>query len=194
MSRAGSLKTPAMKTHIALLRAINVAGRNKVAMTDLRSVFAVLGYDNVRTVLQTGNVIFRSESAASARLERQIEQALADRLGLTTDIILRSAAEWETLIAENPFPDFARDDPSHLLAMPLKGLPAAGTLGALRAAIKGRETVELIGRDLYILYPDGIGRSKLTNALIDRTLGTRGTGRNWRTVLRIFENLRESRE
>jgi uncharacterized protein (DUF1697 family) len=75
--------------------------------------------------------------------------------------------------------------------MPLKEKPAAGALDALRAAIRGRETVELMGQDLYITYPDGIGRSRLTNALIEKTLGARGTGRNWRTVLKIAEAARD---
>lgn len=179
-----------MTMQVAFLRAINVGGRSSLAMADLKKMFVSLGYEDARTILQTGNVIFRSKLAAG-KLERQLEKSLADGMSLQTDIILRSAAEWDALIARNPYADMARDDPSHLLAMPLKSKPAGGALDALRAAIKGRETVELAGRDLYITYPDGIGRSKLTSALIEKTLGTRGTGRNWRTVLKIGEAARD---
>jgi uncharacterized protein (DUF1697 family) len=179
-----------MTTQIALLRAINVGGRTRLAMADLKKAFAALGHEDARTILQTGNVIFRSKVAAG-KLERQLEEALDDTVGLKTALILRTAAQWEALIAANPYPDFAKNDPSHLLVMPLKEKPAAGALDALRAAIRGRETVELMGRDLYITYPDGIGRSRLTNALIEKTLGARGTGRNWRTVLKIAEAARD---
>ena len=170
-----------MRTKIALLRAVNVGGRGKVAMADLRRLFADLGYENVRTVLQTGNVIFDVKAGTEAKLEK----ALEDQLGLKTDVILRSSKEWEAIIAANPCPDAAKASPNHLVLMPLKVRPAQGALEALRAAIMGRETVELDGSQLYITYPDGIGRSKLTLALIERTLGTRGTGRNWNTVLKI---------
>jgi uncharacterized protein (DUF1697 family) len=179
-----------MTTQIALLRAINVAGRAKVGMADLRQVFAALGLADVRTVLQTGNVIFESKGRSGRKLESDLESALAETLSLQTDVLIRSAREWDAIIAANPFPGEAASDPGHLVLMPLKDEPGQDALEELRAVIKGRERVGMAGPQLYITYPDGIGRSKLTNALIEKKLGTRGTGRNWNTALKIAETMR----
>jgi uncharacterized protein (DUF1697 family) len=170
---------------IALLRAINVGGRTKLAMSELRRLFADLGFADAQTILQTGNVVF--EGKAVAGLVARIEEALANEAGVKTDIILRSGKDWEKIIAANPYPDQAEKAANWLVLMPLKDKPAKGTLDGLREAIQGRETVELAGDNLYIVYPDGIGRSKLTLDLIEKRLGTRGTGRNWNTVLKIAD-------
>ena len=174
-----------MAYSIALLRAINLAGYQRVSMTDLRVFFARLGFADALTLLQTGNVIFESDGRSSADLERLLEAKSARRLELPTDYFVRSAAELSRAIARNPFPAEAKSDPSHLLMVFLKAAPKKDAVDALRAAIKGRERVEVEGKQAYITYPDGIGRSKLTNVLIERKLGTRGTARNWNTVLKL---------
>ena len=178
-----------MPTHIALLRGINVAGHKMVAMSDLRALVATLGFANVRSLLQSGNLVFRSEGRTAARTSAEIEQLLEaelkKRLKLETDFFVRSAAEWKAVIAKNPFRKEAERDPAHLVAMFLKDSPAAKQVAALEQAIVGREKFRVEGRLAYIVYPDGIGDSKLTNALIDRKLETRGTGRNWNTVLKL---------
>jgi uncharacterized protein (DUF1697 family) len=99
--------------------------------------------------------------------------------------MVRSAADLKTVIEENPFPNEAAHDPSHLLVFFLTGEPSREQAEALQRAIKGREVVRVIGRHAYIVYPDGIGRSRLTNAIIEKHLGVRGTGRNWNTVLKM---------
>ncbi|HEU4642538.1 MAG TPA: DUF1697 domain-containing protein [Gemmatimonadaceae bacterium] len=174
-----------MTTHIALLRAINVGGNSKVAMADLRALFTELGFADPRTLLQTGNVVFGGGRRSSATLERLLEQEMEQRLALRTDFFIRTAAEWERVIAGNPFPDAAKRDPGHLLVMFLKDAPGAERAEALRKAITGREIAGVDGRHAYLVYPDGVGRSRLTTALIERTLGTRGTGRNWNTVCKL---------
>ncbi|HEY3887310.1 MAG TPA: DUF1697 domain-containing protein [Caulobacteraceae bacterium] len=175
-----------MAIHIALLRAVNVGGRS-LKMGDLAAFARDLGFDNPRTLLQSGNLVFESADRGDAALERRLEAEAETRFGFQIDFMLRSAAEWRGLIKANPFPDAARDDPAHLLVMPLKAGPADGALEALRVAIKGPEKVEIVGRDAYLVYPDGIGRSKLTIAVVERKLGVRGTGRNWNTVLKLGE-------
>jgi uncharacterized protein (DUF1697 family) len=174
-----------MAVQIALLRAINVGGRSKVAMSDLRDVFGKMGFADIQTILQTGNIIFRSEKLSGEKLSARIEQQLVSDLGLQTDMLVRSAEEWVKIVAANPFPDIARDKPNFLVLMPLKTRPAAEVVESLRSAIKGPEMIETDGSQLYISYPAGIGRSKLTNSLIEARLQTRGTGRNWNTVLKI---------
>jgi len=171
--------------HIALLRAINLAGRNPVAMADLRDLLSQLGFQEPRSLLQSGNLVFRSDARSTAALERTLEAEAARRLGLETAFFVRSAAEWKTIVASNPFPEEARRDPQRLLAVCLKDAPGAANVRALREAISGREVVRTEGRTAYIVYPDGVGRSKLTTALLEKKLGTRGTGRNWNTVLKL---------
>ena len=172
-----------MGTHVALLRAVNVGGRS-LAMNELRAMLEDLGLDDARTLLQSGNAVFRSAKAPPA-LESLLEKATARRFGLATEFFVRAAREWDAVIDGNPFQREANDDPSHLLVMPLKSVPAAAQVEALRAAIKGRERVAIEGRCAYLVYPDGIGRSKLTIAVIESRLGTRGTGRNWNTVQKL---------
>lgn len=177
-----------MDRHVALFRAVNVGGQGKLRMVDLRDALVEGGVQNPRTLLQTGNVVFAS-AEAGAGLELKIEAILADRLSLRSDVLVRRREEWDRILQANPFPKMATDDPSHLLLMVLKNEPDPRTVEELKAAIKGPEIVEAVGRQLYIAYLDGIGRSKLTGALIERRLGTRGTGRNWNTVLKIAAEL-----
>lgn len=174
-----------MTTHIGLLRAVNLAGRNTVAMSDLRTLLERLGMRDPQTLLQSGNVVFRSETASTAKLERLLGEAAAEHLGIETDFFVRTARDWKAVIANNPFPEEAARDPGHLLVMCLREAPDRAAVTALQTSIKGREVVRAKGAHAYLVYPDGIGRSKLTTAIIERALGTRGTGRNWNTVLKL---------
>jgi uncharacterized protein (DUF1697 family) len=174
-----------MTSYVALLRAVNLAGRNRVGMADLREVAEALGYAEPRTLLQSGNLLLRGPARPGVALERDLREAAKKKLGMEIDFFVRSAAEWRALVAKNPFPREAKSDPGHLIAIALSGAPGGTELTALEAAITGRERVRLAGRTAYAVYPDGVGSSKLTMALIERKLGVRGTGRNWNTVLKL---------
>lgn len=173
-----------MQAYVALLRAVNVGGHAKVGMAELRALAVRLGLAAPRTLLQTGNLLFEAE-ASRGELERRISEGLVAEFGLRTLVIVRSRADWSAIVAGNPYPEMAREDPSHLLVAPLEAAPEAGAEAKLRAAIKGRERVSIVGDTAYLAYPDGIGRSKLTSAVIGRHLGVAGTGRNWTTALKI---------
>jgi uncharacterized protein (DUF1697 family) len=171
--------------HIALLRAVNVGGHGVVAMSDLRALFAGLGFDDVRTLLQSGNVVFRSSGRSTAAVEKRLEMEAEKRLGLRTAFLVRSAKEWDAMIAGNPFRNEAERDPGHLVIMCLKDAPEAAAVAALQAAIKGPEVVRAGSRHVYLVYPDGIGPSRLTIKVIEGKLGTQGTARNWNTVRKL---------
>lgn len=171
-------------TWLLLLRGVNVGGK-RVAMSDLREMLSGMGFDRPRSLLQSGNLLFEAPSSKPAPLERRIQQQLLKSLQLESEIFVRTVREWNEAIAANPYPDEAASDPAHLVMMCLRAEPTASALDALRAAIVGRERVEVIGRQAYFVYPDGIGRSKLTNAVIERRLGGHGTARNWNTVLKL---------
>lgn len=177
-----------MSAHVALLRGINVGGNRKVAMADLRAFMEAIGFADAGTLLQTGNVVFHA-SGSTAAIEKRLEREAAARLGLATDFFVRSAQEWAAVIAANPFPAEAERDPGHLLIVALKEAVTPARVRALRAAIRGPERVEAEGRHAYIVYPAGIGTSKLTAAVIGRALETSGTARNWNTALKLAELL-----
>jgi len=175
-----------MTPTIALLRGINVGGNTRIAMADLKKMVLDLGLSAPATLLQSGNLLFTSAAGDILALEQLLEKETASRLGVAADYILRSPKQWQSVIDSNPFPSAAIDDPSHLVVVFLKKAPSAEAVRNLRAAIAGRETIELVGNELYAVYPDGIGRSKFTLSLIEKKLATRGTGRNWNTVLKLM--------
>ncbi|MBJ3777242.1 DUF1697 domain-containing protein [Acuticoccus mangrovi] len=168
---------------IAFLRAVNVAGKGRLAMADFRRALTALGLEAVETVAQTGNAVFRAVDLAG--LEARVEAALADRFGLDTTVLVRTAAHWAETLRALPFPEAARDMPARLVVMPLTAVPPADAVDALQEI--GSERVAAVGDMLFVVYPDGIGRSRLTTALIERRLGVRGTQRNWNTALLIAE-------
>ena len=118
-------------------------------------------------------------------LERLLEEEAAKRLDLHTDFFVRNAEEWKAIVANNPFREEAKRDAAHLIVMFLKCTPSAKDVEALRAAITGPEIVSADGGQAYIVYPAGIGRSRLTNTLVEKKFRTRGTARNWNTILKL---------
>lgn len=174
---------------VALLRAVNVGGRAVLRMADLTSLVANLGYVGPRTLLQSGNIVFGPRTTGrretGGQTEARLETELLARLALTSVLFVRTAGEWTDLVAANPFATEAKADPGHLLLMVLKDAPPASAVNALQASIRGPERVRADGRQLYMVYPDGVGHSKLTHAIVERALATKGTARNWNTVLKL---------
>ena len=174
-----------MTIYVALLRGINVGGHKLVAMADLRDLLTQLGFADARSLLQSGNLVFRSDARTGSGLERLLETETENRLGLRTDWFVRTAQEWQAVVAHNPFRREAERDPARLLVIFLKEAPDVKSVKGLQAAITGPEIVRAAGKHAYLVYPNGVGRSRLTNALIERKLGTSATGRNWNTVLKL---------
>jgi uncharacterized protein (DUF1697 family) len=138
---------------VALLRAINLAGHQPVAMADLRSLLTELGLRDPQSALQSGNLVFEAGKQTGASLERLIEHDLARQLDLRTDVMVRSAAEWASVVARNPFRNEAPRDPARLVVVFLKSKPPADAFDALREAIVGPEILHGEGRQAYIVYP-----------------------------------------
>lgn len=178
-----------MEQWIALIRGINVGGHKKIAMADLRKLLTDLGFAGARSLLQSGNLLFQCAGRSAAELEILIAKKTSDQMGIEADFLVRSGKQWGKIVANNPFPEHAERDPSHLAVMCLKDKPSQANVAQLENAISGREQIRAIDRELYIVYPDGIGTSKLTHGLIEKKLDTRGTARNWNTVLKIAEAL-----
>jgi uncharacterized protein (DUF1697 family) len=136
-------------------------------------MFEDMGFSDVRTLLQSGNVVFGG--ASGAKLEKRLEAEARKRLDLDTDFIVRTAAEWKAIVKGNPFPSEAKKDPGHLILMACKSTVPK----SVKITGQKREVVRVKGKDVYIVYPDGIGTSRLK---IDGV----GTGRNWNTVLKLL--------
>lgn len=171
-----------LSPRIALLRAVNVGGA-KVAMAELRQLAEDLGLHRPRTLLNSGNLVFDSPAPAD-ELEALLERETEARMGVRTDYMVRTLGEWREAIAGNPYGREAQDDPGHLLLMAFKSAPPEAAVQALQAANPGREYMTLKDREVYVVYPDGIGTSKL-NPLWARKVKVPGTGRNWNTVLKL---------
>ena len=171
-----------MKRVAAALRAVNVGGR-KLLMADLKRIAEEAGFEAPSTLLASGNVLFGttlSSEAAAAKLEAAIQRDL----GLTTDVMVRDLAELERVIAANPFPRQAKEEPSRLMALFLTGKPQ-GDVGLLESACVAGEEIKAGPGCLYIWFPGGAGTSKLSAGLIERRLKVRGTARNWNTVNKL---------
>ncbi|MEW2376105.1 DUF1697 domain-containing protein [Micromonospora sp. NPDC047812] len=175
-----------MDRWVALLRGVNVGGA-KVAMADLRRLVAGLGHEDVRTYLQSGNVVFGSTVRDADALARGIERAVADELGLTVPVLVRSGRELTAVAGGNPYAD-REDDPTRLLVVFLATAPGRSAVDAL--AVPGGENLAftVAGREVYLHYPDGgYGRSKFTNNHLEKKLGVVATTRNWRSVQALAE-------
>lgn len=170
--------------YLAFLRGVNVGGRNRVPMADLRAALERRGFTGVRTVLQSGNVVLDATSRSAAAIEAAVHEAVRDSAGVTSDIFVRTAAAWQAALDANPFRAEAKTDPSRLHVLCLRRAPAPAALAALTAAIPGPDRIAAVGPHAYVFYPEGQGRSKLTPALLERHLGS-VTARNWNTALKM---------
>lgn len=184
-----------MSTYVALLRGINVGGRNKVAMADLREVVASLGHSEVATYIQSGNIVFNTAESSTSALAADLERAIEKALGVSPRVVVLSRDELANVIDANPYPD--EPNPKTVHAIFLAEAPAPEIADRIadverRAARKGsgQDRVTLIGRTLYLHTPDGFGRSELAALLLrgdGKSIGASATARNWATVTKLLE-------
>jgi uncharacterized protein (DUF1697 family) len=171
-----------MPSHVALLRGINVGGRGRVAMADLREVVASLGYEDVATYVQSGNVVFTAEAPDAAALEA----AIAKRLDVSPAVVVLSREELEQVVARNPWPD--ERDGKHLHVIFTAGEPDADVVAAAQEKAAGGDEARIVDGTLYMHTPNGLGRSKLA-AELSRRGPKDGTARNWTTVTKLLAML-----
>jgi uncharacterized protein (DUF1697 family) len=167
---------------VALLRGINLGGRNRVPMAELREVFEQAGCGGVRTYIQSGNVVFTSGRRQREALARLLERAVEGAFGVVVPVVLRTSTEIAAVAGSHPFgADTAHSYVSFLAADP-------DPAGADRlAAVAGDDGLSVVGRDVFLRYPNGLQGAQLTGPLLERHLGVPGTIRNWRTVVKLAE-------
>jgi uncharacterized protein (DUF1697 family) len=169
---------------VALLRGINLGSQNRVNMAELRDLLEELGYADVRTLLQSGNAVISSD-APPAQVERELETAIADRLGVRTEVIVRTRDELADVIARDPFGKEAADPKRYQVSF-LSGPPDPAAARELAEADVAPERVVIDGREVYAWHPDGLQRSRLANRLGRADLGVAATARNWNTVTKLL--------
>ncbi len=186
-----------MPNHIALLRGINLGGRNKVAMADLRAVVARLGHGDVTSYIQSGNVLFTAAAGAgdTAAMAQEMMAAITEKLGVIAPVVILTRDELAAVIAANPFP--GQSDPKKVHAVILNQLPTPSLTerldaAAAQASSKGAaDQVRAVGRTLYLHTPDGYGNSDLAQAVLrivsSPKSGATGTARNWLTMTKLVE-------
>ena len=167
----------------ALLKGVNLNGR-KPPMADLKALVEALGYREVATLLASGNVVFACDETDGAKVEAAIEAAL-DAYGLKTDVVVRSAADLQAILAAKPFPEATLARPNHVVVLFHRDSVPTEPLDALPAVYAGREALIPQGRELYVDYVDGIGASKLPQAMAKLKFPTLATARNWNTVVKL---------
>lgn len=174
------------RTHIALLRGVNVGGHNRLAMAALRAVAGGLGLKRPRTYIQSGNLVFETDDPA-ASVAGALERAIAAEFGLAVPVIVRTAEQWTGYVAANPFPDASATAPSLVMLALSKEPPVSSAAADLRARVRGAEEVRAAGGAIWIHYAAGAGRSAISPGVLDDVLGSPVTTRNWSTVLRLAE-------
>jgi uncharacterized protein (DUF1697 family) len=173
---------------VALLRGVNVGSTRKLPMAQLCEECAELGWEDIATYIQSGNVLFCAAGQAEV-LEAQLEERIGRRFGLSIPVIVRSAAQWAGYSPANPFAEAAEAEPNRLMMMLSKEPPAPGAEQALGERARDGERIALAAGAVWIHYPQGSGTSRLSPSLIDRLIGSPATARNWRTVIKIEEML-----
>ena len=175
-----------MTTYVALLRGINVGGHTKVGMDDLRRLFVALGHADVKSYVQSGNVLFSSPVEESSRLVGDIQRRIARDLGVTVTVLLRTRDDLAHVVANNPF--LSREtDLAKLHVTFLADAPDHERVARLDTPSGGPDEFSLAGREVYLHCPHGYGRAKLNNAYLERRLGVAATTRNWNTVTKLCD-------
>lgn len=178
-----------MKAFIALFRGINVGGNNMIRMAELKALFGELGFSDPQTYVQSGNVVFRTPEGGRGMLANAIGAAVKTKFGFAPHVIVRSAADWNEIVAGNPFPDY--NIPKNVHAYVLDAEPTAAMTDELARKPKEAGDYVIKGRVLYLYTPDGLLKSNLP-VLIERTLRVPMTARNWNTVLALWALAREA--
>ncbi len=180
-----------MNSWIALLRGVNVTGRNMISMELLRDICASLKLRNPRTYIQSGNVVFRSPETHPAKLAARLETAIEKRCGFRPSVMLRTAAEMRDVVARNPYTGRENIHPGKFVVFFMATPPHPEVSNKVMAINVGSEEIQVDGRELYIYFPDGQGKSKLPPVL-ERTLKMPATARNWNTVNKLLAMAEET--
>jgi uncharacterized protein (DUF1697 family) len=185
-----------MPVYIALLRGVNLLSHNRIKMDALRTLCESIKLRDVQTYIQSGNIVFRTKETNEAKLAARIERAIEAEFGCRPPVILRTTSQWKEAIGRNPFAKRTDVAPNRLLVHFLAGDPGAEAREKARAIPAAPEEMHIFESELYIYFPNGMGRPKLSLPAVERALKVSASGRNWNTVLKLLgmAELLEARE
>jgi uncharacterized protein (DUF1697 family) len=172
-----------MTAYASMLRAVNLPGHQQISMPKLAAAYESIGFSNVRTYIQSGNVVFESTLDEPEKVEKLIESKITEVFGFSTPVMARTSAQMRTVVDGNPFPESYTEE---LAVAFLSGIPTSDGLDKVMSVKDPAEELIVSGSEIYLYYPNGQGRSKLNNALLERHLKVVATVRNWRTVNKLL--------
>src|SRR5215469_3934367 len=167
-----------MTRYVSLFRGINVGGNQIVRLAALKELHASLGLHDVQTYIQSGNVVFTGDTSDVAQIQRDIEDGFAETFGFRVKVMVCSAAELNAIIENNPFQNQLERESNRIIALFLESDPSSTALEDIQKTYAGPEEIHIIGKETFIYYPEGMGRSKLSNVFLEKKLKTAGTARN----------------
>jgi len=177
-----------MNKFVSLLRGINVSGQKIIKMDDLRTLFESLGFKNVITYIQSGNVIFESSLQSKREIKEKTENGIEDRYGFHVHTEIRTEKELEDILINKPFDHMDREENGTKFSVSfLSSAPLKSKVSKIQKYVSAPEKIFINGREAYFHCPNGFGRSKLTTAFLEKKLDVKATARNWKTVNRLFE-------
>ena len=171
-----------MKTYISILRGINVSGHKLIKMDTLRQLYADLGFENVKTYIQSGNVVFQFKKAEKKMLAEKIEKKITKRFGFKVPVLVRELDEYKAIIKQNPFTKKPQRDISFLHITFLSDQPTEENVAKIKSGQYQLDEFQLIDKSIYLYCPNGYGNSKLTNSFFETKLKVTATTRNWKTA------------
>lgn len=180
-----------MTTYISILRGINVSGRRIIKMDDLKKLFADLGFSDIRTYIQSGNVIFRAKKSDPEKLSQRIADAIAKKYSFAVPVIVKESEELKQIVADNTFANDTSKDPSFLHITFLSGIPSDENYLKIQKKSYSPDEFILLGNAVYLYCPGGYGNTKLNNTFLEKGLKITATTRNWKTtneLIRLAEN------
>jgi uncharacterized protein (DUF1697 family) len=177
----------AMPVYIAMLRGINVGGHKRVPMERLRALCEELGFEQVRTFIQSGNLVFKAAKSSPADLSAKIEKKIMAEFGFAVSVMTRTPEELAQAMRNSPFAEESKVEPAKVHVVFLSGVPKAEAAKKLEALATPAEQIRHRGREVHLYYRDGMGRAKITGSVLERVLSVAATARNWNTVNKLHE-------
>ena len=176
-----------MKTYVSLLRGINVSAQKRIKMEELRSLYTALGFQNIQTYIQSGNVVFQSQNPDAAELSRKIEAGILEHFGYSVSVLILLKSDLRRILDHNPFLKGRNEDISKLCVTFLFQTPAPSALDEISEVKDKHDEFQVSGQEIYLFCPQGFARTKLSNNFFERKLKVSATTRNWKTVNKLYE-------
>ncbi|KPK12231.1 MAG: hypothetical protein AMJ68_02630 [Acidithiobacillales bacterium SG8_45] len=177
----------ALKTYITLLRGINVSGQKKIRMAELKALYESVGHQDVKTYIQSGNVLLRSRAAKESSISRGIEDAIRKNFGYPVTVLVRTPGDLEKIVKNNPYLENRSVDRSRLYVTFLLNSPEPGLAEAAAEIESGDDTFRVAGMEVFVYCPGGYGKTRLSNTFFEKKLKQVATTRNWNTVNKLLE-------